>query len=114
MVDNAVTTEAFKILKNESLNATIEDVTEALQNLKIDSSSNTALEDKLKAALRNLGITNKCSGFVIDGDMAINMVDYFKKKKRPGSRSVRSNLKFYWHDFDFVRRVPINSCRMTS
>ena len=113
MVKEAVETKAFEILKIESLNAVVKDTTETLRNLGIDPSENATLEEKLKAVVTDLGITNECHGFVIDGDMAMNMVDYFKKE-RLGSRSVRSNLKLFWHDFDFERRVPINLCRMTS
>ena len=92
MVENAVTTEAFEILKNEGWNTTVEDITEALQDLKFDSSTKAALEDKFTAALLSLGITDKCHGFVIDGDMAIKMADYFKKEHL-GSRSVRWYFK---------------------
>ena len=73
MVEDPVLTTAFEILKNEDGNATI--------------------EDKLEVALRDLGITDKCHGFVIDGDMAIKMADHFNKE-HPGSRSVGWNLNF--------------------
>jgi len=86
MVDDAVTTQAFGILKNGGQNATVEGITKALQVLKIDSSVKATLEDKLTAALHDLGITDKCLGFVIDGDMAIKIDDYFNKE-HPGSRS---------------------------
>jgi hypothetical protein len=105
--------QAFGILKNEGQNATVEGITKALQVLKIDSSVKATLEDKLTAALHDLGITDKCLGFVIDGDMAIKIDDYFNKE-HPGSRSVRWNSELCWNDFDCVRRVPMSSCRMTS
>ena len=113
MLEDPVTTEPFGILKNKGENATVEDITKALQDLKIDSSTKATWENKLTAALHDLGITDKCYGFVIDGDMATKMADYFNKE-HPGTRLVRWNLKCCWHDFDCVRRVPINSCRMTS
>jgi hypothetical protein len=94
MVEDAVTTKAFKILKNEGWNATVENIavddgiSKVLQYLKLDSSTKAASEDKLTAALHDLEITDKCCGFVIDGDMATKMTDYFNKE-HPGSRSVR-------------------------
>ena len=92
MVDDAVTTQAFGILKTEGQNVTVEGIAEALQALKTDSSVKATLEDKLTAALHDLGITDKCLGFVIDGDMAIKMDDYFNKE-HPGSLSVRWSLE---------------------
>ena len=99
MVEDPVVTKAFEILKNEDGNTTIKDVTEALQDLKFDSSTKATLEDKLKVALRDLEITDQCHGFVIDGDMAIKIADYFDKE-HPGSRSVRWNFKFCYHGSD--------------
>ena len=99
MVEDPVVTKAFEILKNDDGNTTIKDVTDALQDLKIDPSTKATFEDKLKNALGDLGITEKCHGFVIDGDMAIKMADYFNKQ-HPGSRSVRWNFKFCYHGFD--------------
>ena len=90
MMDDAVTTQPFKILKNE--NRTVEDITKALEDLKVDFSVKTTLEDQLIGNLHDLGITDKCLGFVIDGDMAIKMDDYFNKE-HPGSRSVRWSLE---------------------
>ena len=87
MMENAVTTEAFEILKNHGWNATIGDITEVLQELKIDSSAKATWENKLTAALHDLNITNKCHSFVIDGDMAIKIADYFNKEHL-GSRLV--------------------------
>ena len=113
MVEDPVLTTAFEILKNEDGNATIGDMAEALQNLKIDSSTKATLEDRLKDALRDLGITDKCHGFVIDGDMAIKIADYFNKE-HSGSHSVRWNFKFCYHGSDCMCRVHIRSCRMTS
>ena len=97
MVEDAVTTNAFRILKREDWNATVEDVTvdginKVLRDLKIDSFTKATSEDKLTAALHDLEITDKCHGFVIDGDMATKMTDYFNKE-HPGSRSVRWILK---------------------
>ena len=57
-----------------------------LQELKIGSSA--TWENKLVAILRDLGITDMCHGFVIDGDMAIKIPDYFKQKHHD-SHSVR-------------------------
>ena len=102
MMEDAVTTKAFRILKKEGENATVENITEALQDLKIDSSSNATWEDKLSAALLELGISDKCQGFVIDGDMAIKMSDDYFKKDHPGFRSVRRYLKLCWHTSDCV------------
>jgi hypothetical protein len=34
----------------------------------------------LLIALQDLNIMNKCHGFVIDGDMATKMADYFNKE----------------------------------
>ena len=113
MVDDPVTTKAFGILKKEGWNTTVDDITEALQALKIDFFAKATWENKLTAALDDLGITDKCHGFVIDGDMAIKMADYFNKE-HPGSRSVRLNLTLCWHNFDFVCRAPMRSCRMAS
>ena len=90
MMEDAVTTKAFGILKEEGWNTTVEGMTEELQKLKIDSSAKATWENKLIASLHDLGVTDKCHGFVIDGDMAINMVDYFNEE-HPGSRSVRCN-----------------------
>ena len=42
--------KAFGILKNKDRNAKLEDITKALQVLKIDSSVNATLEDKLTVA----------------------------------------------------------------
>jgi len=83
MVEDAVTTKAFEILKNERWNATVEDMTEALQDLKIDSSTMATSEDKLTAALHDLGIADKCNGFVIDNDLAIKLAGYFKPARLP-------------------------------
>ena len=91
MVEDAITTKAFGIVKKEDWNTTVEDITKALQDLKIDSSAKATWEDKLTAALRKLRITDKCHGFLIDGDMAIKMTDYFNKE-HPGSCSVRWNV----------------------
>ena len=91
MVEDAVTTKAFEIMRNKGGNATIEDMTD-LRDLKFDSSSRATLEDRLTAALLDLGITDKCRGFVIDGDMAMKMADYFKEEHL-GSRSVRWYFK---------------------
>ena len=113
MVDDAVTTQAFGILKNEGQNVTVEGIAEALQALKIDSSTKATLEDRLKDALCDLGITDKCHGFVIDGDMAIKIADYFNKE-HSGSHSVRWNFKFCYHGSDCMYRVHIRSCPMTS
>ena len=90
MMEDAVTTKAFGILK-EGWNATIEDMTEELQKLKIDSSANVTWENKLIASLHDLGVMDKCHGFVIDGDMAIKMADYFDEEQHLGSRLVRWN-----------------------
>ena len=111
MVEDAVTTKAFGILKTEGGNATVENITEALQDLNI--SAKATWESRLTTALHDLGITDKCRGFVIDGDMAIKMAEYFDKE-HPGFRSVRWSWKLLWHDSDCVCRVPISSCRMTS
>jgi hypothetical protein len=91
MVEDAVQTDPFEILKNESWNKSVEDITEVLKDLKFDSSTKVGLEDKLNDTLFRLGITDMCQGFVIDGDLAIKMADYFNKA-HPGSRSVRWNL----------------------
>jgi hypothetical protein len=101
MVEDAVTTEAFGILKKEGGKATAENITKALQELKIDSSAKVTWENELTIALQDLNITNKCHGFVIDGDMAIKMTDYFNKE-HPGSRSVRWNLKLCWYNSNCV------------
>ena len=91
IVEDAVTTKAFEILKNDGGNATVENITAALQNLKIDSSASSAKdtwEKKLTAVLQDLGTTDECHGFVIDGDMATKMADYFNKEYL-SSRKVR-------------------------
>jgi hypothetical protein len=90
MVDDAVTTEAFGILKKENRNTTVVGITEALQDLNINFSEKATWEKRLTAALHDLGNTDKCTGFVIDGDMAIKMNDYFDKE-HTDSRSVRWN-----------------------
>jgi hypothetical protein len=51
MVEDAVQTYPFKILKNESWNKSVEDITEALNDLKIESFTKAALEDKLTMML---------------------------------------------------------------
>ena len=94
MIDDAVTTEGFGILKKEGSMRTVESITTALQGLKIDSSTRATWEKKLTDALHDLNITNKCHGFVIDGDMAIKLADYFNRE-HPGSRSVCWNLKLF-------------------
>ena len=43
---------------------------------------------KLAALLKQAGIDNQCHGFLIDGDMCINLNEYFSTN-REGSRSVR-------------------------
>ena len=113
IVEDAVTTQAFGILKNKDRNAKLEDITKALQVLKIHSFVKATFEDKLTVALAGMGITDKCLGFVIGGDLAIKMIDYLNKE-HSGSRSVRWNLELSWNCFDFVRRVSTSSCRMTS
>ena len=113
MMEDAVTTKAFGILKEEGWNATIKGMTEELQKLKIDSSAKATLENKLTASLHDLGVADKCHGFVIDGDMAIKMDNYINEED-PGSCLVRLNLKLCWHNFDFVCRAPMSSCRMAS
>ena len=89
MVEDAVTTKAFEILKKEDCNTTVEDITKALQDLKVDSSAKATWENKLTAALHDLRNTDKCRGFVIDGDMAVKMADYLNEE-HPRSRSVRT------------------------
>lgn len=61
MVKDAVTTKA----------GSVEDISEALQDLKIDSSA--TWQNDLTAALHDLRITDKCHG----SDMVIKMVNYF-------------------------------------
>ena len=87
MIEDSVTTENFRILKKEDRMTTVENITKSLQELKIDSDSKSTWEKKLTATLHDLNITNKCRGFVIDGDMAIKLDDYFNRE-HPGSRSV--------------------------
>ena len=89
MEDDPVTTKAFEILKNDGGNATVEDITEALQNLEIDSSAKAIWENKLTDALHGLGITDKCQGFVIDGDLAVKLLPEYFGTNHPGNRSVR-------------------------
>ena len=90
MMDKAVKTEPFEIIEKQEEDATVEGITKMLEKLEIQPSA--AWEPSLKATLRRLSITDQCRGFVIDGDMAIKMADYFDKK-HDGSRSVRWNLK---------------------
>ena len=69
MIDDAVTTEGFGILEKEG-SMTVDSITTAPQELKIDSSTKATWEKKLTDALHDLDITNKCHVFVIDDDMA--------------------------------------------
>ena len=84
-------------------------ITTMFEELKINPSS--TWEHKLDAALRRLGITDQCHGFVIDGDMAIKMTDYFDRE-HVGSRSVRQDLKLCWHHSDCVCRALMSLCQM--
>ena len=74
MVEDAFATKPFGILKNEGWNGKVEDIKEALRNLKIDPFAKAIWENKLTAALHDLGIADKCHSFVIDGDLATKMV----------------------------------------
>lgn len=62
MVDEVVKTEVFDIIKTDT---------------KQDDATDIAWDVKLLATLKDLEITDKCRGFLIDGDMAIKMADYF-------------------------------------
>ena len=75
--------------------------------------SHVIWEDRLVTTLRDLGIADMCHGFVIDGDMAIKIPDYFNQK-HGDSRSVRWNLKRCWRDSDCVRRAPVSSYQINS
>ena len=86
MVENAVTTEAFGILENEDWNTTVEDITQALHDLRFDSSTKAHLEDKFTVALLGLGITDMCHGFV---KQLLRWLIIPTKSILPGSRSVR-------------------------
>ena len=86
MMDKAVKTEPFEIIEKQEEDATVEGITKMLEKLEIQPSA--AWERSLDATLQSLRITDQCRGFVIDGDMAIKMADYFDKK-HDGSRSVR-------------------------
>ena len=100
-------------MKNDGENATVKDITEALQILEIDSSAKAIEENKLTDALHGLGITDKCQSFVIDGDLAVRKdTIYFQQEafRRPFGKMI---LKLCWLESDCLRRVPINSCRMT-
>jgi hypothetical protein len=92
MIDKAVKTKRFEIIKKQKESATVENITKMLQELKIKPSATWELS--LEATLQRLEITDECRGFVIDGDMAIKMADYFEKEHN-GSRSVRWNLKLF-------------------
>ena len=48
------------MMGEEGWNASGKDMTGALQGLKIDSSANATWENKLTAALHDLGIAYKC------------------------------------------------------
>ena len=67
MLDRGVKTKAFEVI-NLGKNVMVDDITKKLEELNIDSSA--TWENKLVATLRDLGITDKCHDFVIDGDMA--------------------------------------------
>ena len=87
MVDEAVKTKLFEIIKTDTKqddDAT--DIAEMFKALKINPS--TTWDGKLLATLKDLGISNMCRGFLIDGDMAIKMAGYFDGE-RNDSRSVR-------------------------
>jgi len=94
MIDEAVKTKHFEIIKKQKESATVEDITKKLQQLKINIDPSATWELSLEATLQRLEITDECRGFVIDGDMAIKMADYFEKEHN-GSRSVRWNLKLF-------------------
>ena len=72
----------------------MEDITKKLQQLKINIDPSATWELSLEATLQRLEMTDECRGFVIDGDMAIKMADYFEKEHND-SRSVRWNLKLF-------------------
>ena len=87
MVDEAIKTEIFDIIKTDTKqddDAT--DIAEMFKALKIDPSA--TWDVKLLATLKDLDITDKCRGFLIDGDMAIKMAGYFDGERNE-SRSVR-------------------------
>ena len=85
MLDEGVKTKAFEVI-NLGKHIMADDITKKPEELDIGSSA--TWENKLLATLRDLGIIDKCHGFVIDGDMAIKISDYFNQK-RDGSPSVR-------------------------
>ena len=91
MVYEARETKRFEIIKTDTKqddDAT--DIAKMFEALKIDPSPTWDVE--LLAALKDLDITDKCRGFLIDGDMAIKMGDYFDAE-RSDSRSVRWHLE---------------------
>jgi hypothetical protein len=87
MLDEAVKTEVFDIIKTDTKQDDDDtDIAKIFGALKITPSATWDVQ--LLATLKDLDITDKCRGFLIDGDMAIKMGDYFDEE-RNGSRSVR-------------------------
>jgi len=85
MVDQAVETKRFEIIKTDTKqddDAT--HIAEMSKALKINPC--TTWDGKLLATLKDLGISDKCRGFLIDGDMAIKMAGYLDGE-RNDSRS---------------------------
>ena len=93
MIDEVVKTEAFDTIKTDTKqddDAT--DIAAMFKALKIDPSA--TWDVKLLATLKDLGITtNKCRGFLIDGDMAIKPVISMRSATTPfGEIAFRSLL----------------------
>ena len=97
---SSVTTQTFGILKNEDRNAKVEDITKALQVLKIDSSVKVTLEDNINFGwhgnYRQVPQLRCWWWFSYKGDWL------FQQGASLGSRSVRWNLELSWNYFDFV------------
>ena len=75
------------------------DVEVALENIP----NIKELVDELTALIKDLGISEECSGFVIDGDMAIDLKEYFQSS-HDGSRSVSESM-FYIFFFRTDRKL---------
>lgn len=90
VMEEGVRMPKFKVLRCDEDDPTKvmpEDVVEVLAKLSIGGPKNA--ETQLEDDIEKLGISDVCTGFVIDGDMAIHWNTYFDSTHR-GSRSVSS------------------------
>lgn len=101
MLDKAVKTLKFKVQRYEADLLPLKDeskdelVTLLLEQMSMDRTSDIALE--VEQLLGDLGISDMCTGFVIDGDMAVDWKTYFTSRHY-GSTAVSSCISFVFFD----------------